>query len=159
MTHSSSFVVLCPYCHTDLDLKKSRILTKAFDDIQRQEKTYLEKQSRKRKDKPTSKKTTRRRPNSTKSRLSFCHLHRLELEIKPIGEKEGWPTTIDFDILKHRIPRFKPDLDSIIANELESSYRLEALAAYKELGKNKARSTMGVMSRFDLVMVKIHSSS
>ncbi|SAL96541.1 hypothetical protein [Absidia glauca] len=144
--------ILCPYCHTDLDLKKSRILTKALDDIQRQEKTYLEKQSRKRKDKPASKKATRRRPNSTKTRLSFCHLHRLELEIKPIGEKEGWPTTIDFDRLKQRIPHFKPDLDSIIANELESSYRLKALAAYKEMGKNKARSTMGVMSRFDLVM-------
>ncbi|KAI8330492.1 RTC4-like domain-containing protein [Chlamydoabsidia padenii] len=93
-----------------------------------------------------------RRPVSNIDQFAFCQLHTLELVVKPNGSENGWPTHIDFDKLKKRIYRLRKELDMVISKHLHSTYRDMALKAYEELGKNKARSTMGMMSRFETVL-------
>ncbi|KAI8381202.1 RTC4-like domain-containing protein [Radiomyces spectabilis] len=87
-----------------------------------------------------------------KEQESFCHLHKIEITVKPEGRQKGYPSFIDFDQLKGRIHRMRNELEAVILGQEHSPYRNIALKAYETLGKNKARSTMGVMQRFDATL-------
>ncbi|KAI8097555.1 RTC4-like domain-containing protein, partial [Halteromyces radiatus] len=93
-----------------------------------------------------------RRPVANMDQYSFCLLHTIELVIKPQGDENDWPTVIPFCTLKDRILGFQDELDNVIDNKLDSSYRQAALEAYKKMGTNQARSTMGVMTRLETIL-------
>ncbi|ORZ23013.1 RTC4-like domain-domain-containing protein [Absidia repens] len=84
--------------------------------------------------------------------FTFCQLHTIELVLKPEGDERNWPSVITFENLLDRILGFKDELDMVIAKKLDSSYRASALAAYENMGMHKARSTMGMMTRFETVL-------
>ncbi|CAO3623641.1 unnamed protein product [Mucor hiemalis] len=78
----------------------------------------------------------------------FCRLHNIELIIKPDGESEGYPISIDFDGIEKRIHSFDKELKLVIRKQLLSDYRDIAEKAYRDEGITKARSTLSVMTRF-----------
>ncbi|KAI8332275.1 hypothetical protein BC941DRAFT_505369 [Chlamydoabsidia padenii] len=147
--------VSCPYCQSDLNLKNSRTVLKAYKEIERKNLAYLKQQaskSRGNKNKSVSMNCPLQRPVSHLERDAFCELHRTELVVRPEGDKCGWPSVIRFDKIKGRILGFKTELDQVISNTLASTYRDMALEAYKSLGKNRARSSAALIHRFEKVL-------
>lgn len=90
---------------------------------------------------------------SNREKFRFCQLHTLELNIKPDGIKSGFPVDLDFTGLGTRVESLVPALTQVINGDVNSPYRDIALAAYKDMGVHKARSAMGVMSRFEKTLV------
>lgn len=157
-----------------LDLNQSNAVALAYGEIKYKEKQFQDKQqttaddlldSLRRQDGPTFspmyddspstnyRKRRSRRPVSNMEQFAFCQLHNIELVVKPKGDEHNWPSVIIFEKLLDRILDFKDELDMVIAKKLDSSYRTLALEAYKDLGMHKARSTMGIMTRFETVLV------
>ncbi|KAI9469650.1 MAG: RTC4-like domain-containing protein [Benjaminiella poitrasii] len=136
--------VQCPYCSEFL-IPVTDAIAYALSDIRRKDIEHERHEE-------TSVRghivTTARQPSSHE-KDAFCRLHKLELIIKPQGIKRQYPFKIDFDALPKRIAKFDSELRQIIQNKLPSHYRQIAEEAYSKLGKNKARSTMGVMNRFE----------
>ncbi|KAI7866373.1 hypothetical protein BDF14DRAFT_1694354, partial [Spinellus fusiger] len=95
---------------------------------------------------------------SIKDQYAFCRLHDIELVVKPKGLQEGYPTDIDFDAIEKRVVGFQQEIEDVIHGRIKSSYRDTALKAYEMLGKNKARSSMGVMARFETTLPGYYGS-
>ncbi|KAI8335327.1 RTC4-like domain-containing protein [Chlamydoabsidia padenii] len=143
----------CPYCHEKLtwsDDSNSHpaapilppILQAAIDEMETADKEY----NKARKD---NYEIPRRRFVSNRDKYRFCQLHKLELKVKPAGIKSGFPIDVDFDGLKARVEILLPVLKQVVDGVLSSPYRDIALKAYKDQGTNKARSTTGVLTRFE----------
>jgi hypothetical protein len=102
------------------------------------------------------------RPRYSKNRLSasnrerylFCRMHKKEQIMIPQGIRKGYYMDIDFDQLEERILLFIDELEDIIEGKTASSFHEVVMAAYKEFGKNKARSTLKVLDRFESTLVK-----
>ncbi|KAI8095043.1 RTC4-like domain-containing protein [Gilbertella persicaria] len=147
----------CPYCGERFALL-TEPLKNAIQAIKDKDREYEKKQNdevEKQNEKsvyslPTN--LTIKRRVSSIDKDAFCKLHRLELNIKPEGRKKGYPREIDFDKLGKRVMRYKDELDLVIADKLPSDYRTLAEDSYREMGSNKARSTMGVMTRFEATL-------
>lgn len=157
----------CPYCHALIDIYESETVAVSYEHIKDMDikdddnrtittttaSSVLTRRNNNVSNNISTKKSTKR-TISNMELYDFCRLHTSELEIKPYCQQQGWPVTIVFDELKQRIHALKDDLDKIIYQKINSSYRTLALAAYQKLGKHKARSTMGVLSRFEETLVK-----
>jgi hypothetical protein len=157
--------VECPYCHADLDLRQSETLVLAYEEIKLKDNRYenkvLDEESMAfhRNDYSSSHSKRRiRRPVSNIDQYAFCQLHVAELELKPQGDRNGWPSTIPFDTLKARIYDLRHEIEMVISKRVPSTYRNMALEAYESLGKNKARSTVVMMSRFERLLVSKETS-
>ncbi|OBZ87223.1 hypothetical protein A0J61_04718 [Choanephora cucurbitarum] len=147
----------CPYCG-EVFKAMTGPLRRALDTIKKKDREYEKSQSAKLEEEsatsiynlPTDLTIKRRVLPAEKD--AFCKLHRIELVIKPEGRKKNYPEEIAFDKIERRIDRMRPDLDKIIRNDLSSEFRDIAENAYKNMGANKARSTMGVMTRFEATL-------
>ncbi|CAO3611676.1 unnamed protein product [Cunninghamella blakesleeana] len=154
--------VECPYCHTFINIEDSNIVSEAYKKIKniKLDLTSINHKSNNNTDDDgdqyNSKNSLSIKPakpfTSNMELYDFCRLHTSELNIKPYCIKKGWPVTILFDDLEERIHVFKDDLDKIIHQKMDSYYRTIALEAYQEMGKHKARSTMGMLVRFEKTM-------
>lgn len=98
---------------------------------------------------------------SNNERYLFCLEHRKEQVILPEGKRKGYYIEINFDDIEPRVEKFVQDLQDIINKKTSSIYRDRALAAYEELGKNKARSTLKILERFEshLVITELNALS
>lgn len=152
----------CPYCHEELPRNPPKPIRAAIRRIRAKDKEFEEREAERllSRNKSASghqnllKKGIRiKRPVPNIEQYFFCRLHKLELVVKPEGESKGYPTNIDFSQLDQRVRRLDKELQSVIDREVESEFRDTALKAYEKMGKNKARSTMGVMARFDTTLV------
>ncbi|CAO3642349.1 unnamed protein product [Cunninghamella echinulata] len=155
-------LVKCPYCHSLIDIYESETVAVSYEQIKGMDikdddnrtittttaSSVLTKLNNNVGNNTSTKKSTKR-TISNMELYDFCRLHTSELEIKPYCQQQGWPITIVFGELKERIHALKEDLDNIIYQKINSSYRTLALAAYQKMGKHKARSTIGVLSRFE----------
>jgi deoxyadenosine/deoxycytidine kinase len=81
-------------------------------------------------------------------------MHKTEQVLIPEGIRKGYYIDIDFGQLKERISSFVRELEDIINGGVESVYRKNALAAYDQFGKNKARSTLKILDRFESTLVR-----
>jgi hypothetical protein len=94
---------------------------------------------------------------SNNDRYLFCLEHRKEQVILPEGKRKGYYIDINFDDLELRVKEFLQDLEDIINKKTPSIYRDRSLATYEELGKNKARSTLKILDRFESHLVNTGS--
>ncbi|KAI8884109.1 hypothetical protein K501DRAFT_248475 [Backusella circina FSU 941] len=83
------------------------------------------------------------------SAKEFCHLHKLEMRMKPLGVKKSYPIVIRFDKLPGRVQKMEKDLLDVIEGKTECSFFNDIKEVFKEEGSNKARSTFSLMSRID----------
>ncbi|KAI8332992.1 RTC4-like domain-containing protein, partial [Blakeslea trispora] len=147
----------CPYCG-EIFKSMTGPLRKAIDNIKEKDREYEKSQNDKlEKESATSiynlpTNLTLKRRVLPAEKDAFCKLHRIELVIKPEGIKKNYPQKIEFDRIERRIKQMQPELDKIIRNELSSEFRNIAEDAYRNMGVNKARSTMGVMTRFEATL-------
>ena len=63
---------------------------------------------------------------------------------------------IDFDAIPKRIENFRSDLLDICKKKVKSVYRENVMKVYREVGKNKANTPMGLMNRFETFQVTIY---
>ena len=86
--------------------------------------------------------------------FEFCYLHLAESQIVPDGIiNKGYLLEIDFNTIPNRIENLKSDLLDIIKKKVKSFYRENVMRAYREVGKIKANTPMGIMSRFETFQV------
>jgi hypothetical protein len=101
------------------------------------------------------------RPRYSKNRLSasnrerylFCRMHKKEQIMIPQGLQKGYYININFDELEDRILSFIDEIEDIINGKKTSVFHRNVMAAYEEFGKNKARSTLKVLERFESTLV------
>ncbi|KAG2228778.1 hypothetical protein INT48_001717, partial [Thamnidium elegans] len=79
----------------------------------------------------------------------ICRMHKVELVMKPLGKKKGYPTQIDFEAIDGRIKQFKQELVDIIEGKQDSLFLRNVLEVHKELGPVKARQATSIMNRFE----------
>ncbi|KAL1934888.1 hypothetical protein VTP01DRAFT_7070 [Rhizomucor pusillus] len=146
----------CPFCQTLLPAILPLPLKKALKVVKARDRQYRDEQIEKVKQRSNGKSVeflTKhmdfKRPVSNMEQYYFCRLHKIELEIKKYGKERGYPEYIDFAIIRERIERLRRELEQVIHGKVESVFRKNALQAYEDLGKNRARNTMSVMLRFD----------
>jgi hypothetical protein len=63
---------------------------------------------------------------------------------------------IDFDAIPKRVENFRSDLLDICKKKVKSVYRENIMKIYREVGKNKANTPMGIMSRFETFQVTLY---
>ncbi|KAK6984200.1 RTC4-like domain-containing protein, partial [Favolaschia claudopus] len=83
--------------------------------------------------------------------VDLCSRHQLESQIFPVAERNGWPTSVDWDGLAARVVGMRGDLENIIRNEdhREQSIFWRVLDAdLKRVGPRKVSSIRGQLSRF-----------
>lgn len=85
----------------------------------------------------------------------ICRMHKVELVMKPLGIKRGYPAQVDFAAIDDRMKQFKQELVDIIEGKLESLFLTNALEVHKELGSVKARQAASMMNRFEETLVKL----
>lgn len=151
LTKDDPLTTLCPYCQETLITSQSPTLPPALkaalEAIERANKEHCDNRG-------DYSNLPRRRFVSNRDKFRFCQLHTLELKIKPEGIEKGFPADLDFTGLDTRVESLVPALTQVVNGHVNSPYRDIALAAYKDMGAQKARSTMGVMSRFEKTLVK-----
>lgn len=152
----------CPFCQTLLPAILPLPLKKALKVVKARDRQYRDEQIEKVKQRSNGKSVeflTKhmdfKRPVSNMEQYYFCRLHKIELEIKKYGKERGYPEYIDFAIIRERIERLRRELEQVIHGKVESVFRKNALQAYEDLGKNRARNTMSVMLRFDETLVSL----
>jgi len=68
-------------------------------------------------------------------RIEFCNIHKHEFETIPIGLRNGYPESIDFNKLSGRLMKLIPNMKKIIYEETESFFKKKLLVQYKKIGK------------------------
>ncbi|KAG1251223.1 hypothetical protein G6F68_012388 [Rhizopus microsporus] len=86
---------------------------------------------------------------SNTDKHEFCKLHRLELVLKPLAKRCGYPESINFDAIGKRIENYKSQLDDIIAGRIQSKFKNTVMEDYDEFGAVKARSEISVLGRVE----------
>lgn len=146
----------CPYCSQVL-WPLPHLVETALKEIEKKDKDHEKKQNQlieKENSKSTSSYSrpfslVSKRQVTTEEKDAFCHLHHVEMLIKPQGQREGYPVHIDFGKIQDRILKLDDELKQVISNQLKSEYRQIAEDAYKEQGAMKARSALSVLARFE----------
>ncbi|CAO3683039.1 unnamed protein product [Rhizopus stolonifer] len=148
----------CPFCFEKLAPPYPEELRKAIEDIKEKQRVLEETQRKNYEAKVIKEKAEGkvyiepfmldRESLSEHDRKAVCHMHKMELELKPLARERGYPEHIDFDSLKSRIEGFKSDLLDIIHGQIESDYFLEEKRMIKQLGANKARDTAELINHF-----------
>lgn len=166
-------VIKCPYCHQMLEQPLSKplevALAKALASLQSDHDIAEDKTSNDVVSKPDDPQSAQpssmhllirpraskiRSQASNRERFLFCRMHKTEQVLIPEGIRKGYYIDIDFGQLKERISSFVRELEDIINGGVESVYRKNALAAYDQFGKNKARSTLKILDRFESTLVR-----
>lgn len=80
-------------------------------------------------------------------------MHKKEQIMIPQGIKKGYYININFEELEERILLFIDEIEDIINGKIASLFHQNVVAAYEEFGKNKARSTLKVLDRFESTLV------
>lgn len=62
---------------------------------------------------------------------------------------------MDCDQVQQRVQHMRGELEAVVEGHVRSVYREVAMNAYRELGRNRARSAMGVMLRFQITLVSV----
>lgn len=145
----------CPYCDEILD-PVTKLLRKYLNKIKRKDQEYMKKQIAKQESenamssfsKPLNLMIEKRHISNT-DKHEFCKLHRLELVLKPLAKRCGYPESIDFDAIGKRIENYKSQLDDIIAGRIQSKFKNTVMEAYDEFGAVKARSAISVLGRVE----------
>ncbi|KAI9313279.1 hypothetical protein BX666DRAFT_761868 [Dichotomocladium elegans] len=157
----------CPYCHTEFPKQAmTDRLRRALKVVKRKDREYRKQAIEEHMKNVTSethkkillKELRPRRPVDSLEQHFFCCLHRAELVYKKLGKRKNYPLEINFEGIPARLNRQRGELEKIINNETKSEFRNIALDAYKDMGKNKARSAMGVFSRVDRIMTGYYGS-
>ncbi|PKK55808.1 hypothetical protein RhiirC2_485160, partial [Rhizophagus irregularis] len=81
--------------------------------------------------------------------FEFCHIHIAETKIIPDGIEKGYLMEVDFSAIPKRVENFQFDLLDICKKKVKSVYRENVMRAYREIGKNKANTPMGIMNRIE----------
>ncbi|CAG8752085.1 protein FAR1-RELATED SEQUENCE 5 [Rhizophagus irregularis DAOM 181602=DAOM 197198] len=81
--------------------------------------------------------------------FKFCRIHIAETKIIPDGVEKGYLMEIDFSAIPKRVEIFRSDLLDICKKKVKSVYRENVMRAYREIGKNKANTPMGIMNRIE----------
>ncbi|KAJ2963128.1 hypothetical protein NQZ79_g1835 [Umbelopsis isabellina] len=163
---AKSTTLKCPYCHQNLEKPLSESLQAKLSSIlaslapDEKEEMNSRKSSSTDNDlqisgttsvqsliRPRYMKTQNQASNN--DRYLFCLEHRKEQVILPEGKRKGYYIDIKFDDIESRMEEFLQALEDIINKKTPSIYRDRSLAAYEELGKNKARSTLKILERFE----------
>lgn len=152
---------MCPYCNEVFPPgEMTDRLKRALKMIKQKDEAYAEQEIENRmkrvtgKHKELLKKQMKvKRPVDGLEQHFFCRLHRAELIVRKEGRAKNYPEEIRFNDIHSRLERLRGELEKIIRQEKKSRFRDIALKAYEEMGKNKARSTLGVMARVDNIMV------
>ncbi|ORZ02803.1 hypothetical protein BCR43DRAFT_482195 [Syncephalastrum racemosum] len=143
----------CPYCNVRFERKPTKLLRAALKSIEEKDRAFEKQQTahwhRTLGKNLSGKKIVVRRPVSSMEQFYFCRLHRIECELKPLGRERKYPSSMHFESLANRIQRLRGELMDVIRRKIDSPFRKTAQDAYQELGKNRARSSMGMMARFD----------
>ncbi|ORX49396.1 hypothetical protein DM01DRAFT_1308846 [Hesseltinella vesiculosa] len=139
--------VTCPYCGEDLNTASrpavpSSIQT-ALDKIQAADAAHTKLQNEK------YGSVMEKRTVHHSDRFAFCQLHQLELVIKPLGQKRGYPLHLDFTTVAARVRALRSDLEKIIDNRIPSPFKDKIIHLYQTQGKHKTRKVDNLMSRFD----------
>lgn len=164
-------ILKCPYCHQVLEQPLSKALEEALakvvasDDDAEQQATDDVANS----DSPTPNQDESHtssmqlliRPRYSKNRLSasnrerylFCRMHKKEQIMIPQGIQKGYYISINFEELEERILLFIDEIEDIINGKIASVFHQNVVTAYEEFGKNKARSTLKVLDRFESTLV------
>ncbi|KAG2179366.1 hypothetical protein INT44_006212 [Umbelopsis vinacea] len=160
-------VLKCPYCHQVLEQPLSKSLEDALakvrasdDDAEQQATDELansDSSAPNLDESQTSSMQLLIRPRYSKNRLSasnrerylFCRMHKKEQIMIPQGIRKGYYIDINFDELEERILSFIDEIEDIINGKISSVFHRNVMAAYEEFGKNKARSTLKVLERFE----------
>ncbi|KAG0170988.1 hypothetical protein DFQ28_001344 [Apophysomyces sp. BC1034] len=154
--------VLCPFCSEELRPPLPQSIKKALEEIRTKDKEFEEQQQPKcdvsLSSKPSRTRIKLKRGASNLEQFTFCRLHQIELVIKPQGKEKGYPTEINFEGLPNRIKKLQAELDDVIMGKMHSVFRDNAIKAYEDLGRNRARSTMGVMTRFETTLPGYYGS-
>ncbi|RCH90034.1 hypothetical protein CU098_009933, partial [Rhizopus stolonifer] len=148
----------CPFCFEELVPPYPEELRKAIEETKKKQ-SMLEETQRKNYETKVIKEKAEgkvyiepfmldKESLSEHDRKIVCHMHKMELELKPLARERGYPEHIDFDSLKSRIEGFKSDLLDIIHGQVESDYFLEEKRKIKQLGANKARDTAELINYF-----------
>ncbi|KAF7721809.1 hypothetical protein EC973_004102 [Apophysomyces ossiformis] len=151
----------CPFCNERFKKPLPEVVQKALDDIREKDKIFEKERERHLSANHSSimaRITRQKRNASNMEQYSFCRLHRIELLVKPAGREKNYPEQIDFEKIGSRIEKFKGQLLDVISGKTPSIYRDVALKAYEDLGRNRARSTMGVMARFETTLPGYYGS-
>ena len=131
--------VICPFCREMLHPMNDTIKI-ALQQIKERDQIYKEQQIEQlEKENAHSSFTNRfqmvqKRPASSKEKDAFCGLHKIELVIKPEGEERGYPATIDFNRLEHRMRKFDQELQHVICKKS----RVIIVKSQRQLIENKA---------------------
>lgn len=155
----------CPFCFEELVPPYPEELRKAIEETKKKQ-SMLEETQRKNYETKVIKEKAEgkvyiepfmldKESLSEHDRKIVCHMHKMELELKPLARERGYPEHIDFDSLKSRIEGFKSDLLDIIHGQVESDYFLEEKRKIKQLGANKARDTAELINYFQHTLVNI----
>ncbi|KAF7727952.1 hypothetical protein EC973_006840 [Apophysomyces ossiformis] len=157
-------VIICPFCSEELKQPLPNNVQEALEAIWAKDKEYEEKQQSKIfQPSSLSEGTVRprirlKRGASNLEQFTFCRMHEFEMVIKPQGKEKGYPLEIEFESLPGRLRKLQPELEDIISGRVQSTFRDTAIKAYQELGRNRARSTMGVMARFETTLPGYYGS-
>ncbi|KAI7878920.1 hypothetical protein K492DRAFT_208630 [Lichtheimia hyalospora FSU 10163] len=157
---------VCPYCNEVFPSEEmTDRLKRALKMIKQKDEAYAEQEIENRmkrvtgKHKELLKKQMKvKRPVDGLEQHFFCRLHRAELIVRKEGRAKNYPEDIRFNDIHSRLERLRGELEKIIRQEKKSQFRDIALKAYEEMGKNKARSTLGVMARVDNIMTGYYGS-
>lgn len=151
----------CPYCNVRFERKPTKLLRAALKSMEEKDRAFEEQQTahwhRTLGKNLSGKKIVVRRPVSSMEQFYFCRLHKIECELKPLGRERKYPSSMHFELLANRIHRLRGELMDVIRRKIDSPFRQKAQDAYQELGKNRARSSMGMMARFDETLVYTRS--
>ncbi|KAH9812903.1 hypothetical protein DFH28DRAFT_1174950, partial [Melampsora americana] len=121
---------ICPFCDNPLPSQPSKKLQSLIELLTKQ---------------PNATKTPRPgNPHAMSLPMSetiaFCAMHYAEAKYVPIGIKNGWPSSINFDDLSRRVETFIPDLQQIINRHIESEYLTGALHILQTHGARRMDS-------------------
>ncbi|KAI8875672.1 hypothetical protein K501DRAFT_289256 [Backusella circina FSU 941] len=147
-----AIVFTCPFCLSSYD-KTTRLIQKELDVMTEKDRIYKQKYNEEQKNSSFKKPDELiKREISTREKEFFCRLHELELVIKPKGEERGYLFDIDFKALRERIKKMQMELDDVIYKRIPSDYRQLVMEDYDNLGTNKARTPLMMMSRMDSLL-------
>ncbi|KAI8578861.1 hypothetical protein K450DRAFT_272512 [Umbelopsis ramanniana AG] len=166
-TSDNANTLKCPYCHQVLEKPLSKSLEDALakvlatdDDAEQQAVDELANNDSSAPNVDESQTSSMQlliRPRYSKNRVSasnrerylFCRMHKKEQIMIPQGIQKGYYMNINFDELEERIFLFMDEMEDIINGKISSVFHQNVMAAYEEFGKNKARSTLKVLERFE----------
>ncbi|KAI9268757.1 hypothetical protein BY458DRAFT_510990 [Sporodiniella umbellata] len=145
----------CPFCGETLE-PLTEILRRQLDRLKRKDQEHREQQKEKQKHEDALSSFSRpldlivhKRQVSDVDQHTFCKLHCRELVLKPLGQRRGYPESIDFDSIERRMESLEEQVEDVIYGRIQSQFKKTVMATYEEVGIGKARNALYAMHRVD----------